>query len=258
MIWPRISNFQASSECGRLARLQMLDRGGPLVAQMDEQDVAEFAAGAAAQRIQDGLVLAHGFAPSLPLAGEIGGVAHPPDPSGEIGVGAEQRRVARGFDDLLVDQLVDPKIAVHVAMQVEAVHLVMQPLDLGDLGIGDVFAGEPAGQAFEPAHDVEQFGEILLAQLPHPGAAVRQQFDQSFRRQHLQGLAQRRARDAQHLAKLALGNAAAVGNVALDDVVAQPGQDLVMQRQVFPDGFRAGADGRRGVFTGNHRFMAGT
>ena len=125
-------------------------------------------------------------------------------------------------------------------MQVETVHLVMQPLDLGDFGVGDVFAGEPPGEAFQPAHDVEQFAEILLAQLPHPGAAVRQQLDQSFRRQHLQRLTQRRARDAQHLAKLAFGHPAAVGNVAFDDVVAQPGQDLVVQRQVFPGGIRAG------------------
>ena len=146
---------------------------------------------------------------------------------------------------------------MHVAVQVEAVHLVMQPLDLGDLGVGDVFAGEPPGEAFEPAHDVEQFGEIVLAQLPHARAAVRQQFDQPFGRQHLQRFTQRRARDAQHLAQLPLGNAAAVGNVAFDDVVAQPRQDLVMQRLVFPVGNRAGCDGRRSGITGNHGFHGG-
>ena len=73
----------------------------------------------------------------------------------------------------------------------------------------------------------------LLAQLPHARAAVGQQLDQAFGRQHFQRLAQRRARDAEHLAELPLRNAAAVGNVALDDVVAQPRQDLVMQRLVF-------------------------
>lgn len=72
----------------------------------------------------------------------------------------------------MVDQLIDAEIAVHVAVQVEAVHLVMQPLDLGDFGVGDVFAGEAAGQAFEPAHDVEQFGKIALAQLPNARATV--------------------------------------------------------------------------------------
>ena len=152
-----------------------------------------------------------------------------------------------------MDQLVDAEIAGHVAVQVEPVHLVMQPLYLGDFGVGDVFAGKAPGEAFEPAHDVEQFCQIALAQLPHPGAAVRQQFDQSFRGQHLQGFAQRRARDAQHLAKLAFGNATAVRNVALDDVVPQPGQDLVMQGLVFAAGIRAGAEGCRSSVTGNQR-----
>ena len=52
----------------------------------------------------------------------------------------------------------------------------------------------------------------------------------------------RRARDLQHLAKLAFGHAAAVRNVAFDDVVAQPGQDFVVQRLVFPGGIRPGSD----------------
>ena len=44
---------------------------------------------------------------------------------------------------------------MHVAMQVKTVHLVMQPLDLGDFGIGDVFAGKPSGETFEAAHHLE-------------------------------------------------------------------------------------------------------
>src|SRR6266446_5624829 len=97
------SHFVSGGASGRLGRcdtirLQMFDGGGPLVAQVQEQDVAEFAAGAATQRLQDGLVLTHGFSPALALAGKIGGVADPADPSGKVGVGALERRVARGFD----------------------------------------------------------------------------------------------------------------------------------------------------------------
>src|SRR5438132_12402709 len=95
---------------GRPGRAQMFDRSPPLVAQVVEQDVAEFAAGAATQRLQDGLVLAHGLTPSLALAGKIGGVANTPDPSCEVGVGALEHCVARGLDDLLVVQLVDAEI----------------------------------------------------------------------------------------------------------------------------------------------------
>ena len=119
-------------------------------------------------------------------------------------------------------------------------------------------ASRPAS-AFQAAHHVEQFAEIVLAQLPHAGAAVGQQLDQPFGRQYLQRLAQRRARNAQHLAELALRHAAAVGNVALDDVIAQPGQDLVMQRLVFPAGSRLRSQALVEVVSlGIRGFMAGT
>src|SRR5580692_11146256 len=88
------------------ARLQMLDRSGSLVAQVPEQDVAEFASRAATQRVQDRLVFAHRFTPALALAGEIGGIAYPANPPRKVCVRALERRIARGFDDLLVDQLV--------------------------------------------------------------------------------------------------------------------------------------------------------
>ncbi len=52
---------------------QMFDGCGSLVAQVLEKDVAQLASGAAAQRVQDRFVLAHGLAPALPLAREIGG-----------------------------------------------------------------------------------------------------------------------------------------------------------------------------------------
>ena len=143
---------------------------------------------------------------------------------------------------------------MHVAVQVEGVHVVMQPLDFGDFGIGDVFAGEPSCERLQAAHHVEQFGQIALAQLPHAGAAVGQQLDQSFRRQHLQGFPQRRARDAQHLAELPFGNAAAIGNVAFDDVIAQPRQDLVVQRHVLTVGHGRRRNRLRGGIMGSKGF----
>src|SRR6185437_4149566 len=117
------SNLKSGRFSSRgLDLLQMLHRRRALVAQVGEQDVGELAAGATAQRFQDRLVLAHGLAPALALAGEIGGVADAADTSGEAGIGREQGGVARGLDDLLVDELVDAEIAVHVTVQVEAVH----------------------------------------------------------------------------------------------------------------------------------------
>src|ERR1700689_2646497 len=87
-------------------RLEVLDRRGPLVAQVLEQDVREFVAGAAAQRFQDRLVLAHGLAPALALAGEIGGIAHPANAPRNVRVSVFKRLIARGLDDLLMDRLI--------------------------------------------------------------------------------------------------------------------------------------------------------
>src|SRR6266481_9266218 len=98
--------------------LQMFDGSSPLVAQMYKQNVAEFATSTATQCVQDGLVFAHGFPPPLALAGKIGGVADATNAAGEVGVSASQRCVARGFDDLVMDQLIDAEIAMHVAVQV--------------------------------------------------------------------------------------------------------------------------------------------
>src|SRR5439155_4086246 len=117
---------------GTSCRGQMFNGCGSLVAQVMKKDVAQLTSGAAAQRIQDRFVLAHGLAPALPLAREIGGIADAADPAGKTGVGRMQGLVARGSNDALVDALVGMKIAVHVAIEVMAVHLVVQPLDRGD------------------------------------------------------------------------------------------------------------------------------
>src|SRR3984893_6302604 len=117
----------------------MLDRGGPLVAQMVEEDVAKLAACPPPQRVEDHFMLAHRFAPALAFAGKIGGIADTAYPAGEIGISRQQCSVARRLDNFLMDELVGPEVAVHVAMQIEAVHFVMQPLDFGGSPISDVF-----------------------------------------------------------------------------------------------------------------------
>src|SRR4030088_2184762 len=123
----------------------MLDRGGLLVAQMVEEDVAELAACAPSQRIQDHFMLAHRFAPALAFAGKIGGIANTAYPAGEVGISRQQCSVAGCLDNFLMNELVGAEVAVHVAMQVEAVHFVMQPLDFGDFPISNVFACETSG-----------------------------------------------------------------------------------------------------------------
>ena len=61
-------------------------------------------------------------------------------------------------------------------------------------------------------------------------AAVGQDLDQALDRQHLEGFAQRRARNPQLFAQLLLDDAAAFRQVALDDQVAQPRRHGLVQR----------------------------
>ena len=64
----------------------------------------------------------------------------------------------------------------------------------------------------------------------HDRAAIGLDLDQPLDGQHLEGLAQRRARDLQHLAQLLLDDAAAFRQMALDDQVAQPRRHGLVQR----------------------------
>src|ERR1700737_4618363 len=116
---------------------QMRDRGGSLVAQVLEEDVAKLAARPPPQRVEDHFMLAHRLAPALALAGKISGIADAAYSAGDIGISRQQCSVAGRLDNFLMDELVDLQVAVHVAMQVEAVHYVMQPLDFGDFLIRD-------------------------------------------------------------------------------------------------------------------------
>ena len=175
-------------------------------------------------------MLAHRLAPAIALLVEIGGIAHAPDPAGEAVIGRAERRIAGSRNDHAVNLLVALEVAMEIAPQVMAVHFVVDALDLRHLGIADALAGEPAGESLEPAHHVEKLVQILGAEDAHARAAIGQQLDQPFRGQHLQGLAQGRARDAETLAEEALGNARAVGQAAFDDVVAQRRDQFAMKR----------------------------
>ncbi len=129
----------------------------------------------------------------------------------------------------------------------------MKLLDFFDAFITNIFACQPAGKALQPAHQVEQFADVVGVQWPNPGASARQQIDQAFGGQDLERLPQRRAGNLQHLAELPLRNAGAVGDVALDDVGSQRSQYLVMQRDVIARRavFRYGLSREGGDLVGN-------
>ncbi len=96
-------------------------------------------------------------------------------------------------------------------------HLEMQRADLVEFRLADALARQLAGHRLQPAHHLEQVVDGLAREQHHLGAAVGQQRDQPVAGQHLEGLAQWRARDLELVAQHALVEPGARGEVALDN-----------------------------------------
>ena len=103
--------------------------------------------------------------------------------------------------------------------------------DVGDLGIRDALAGELAGQRFKPLAHLEQVAHVLVGQPGRARAAVRQQLDQALGREHLEGFAQRRARDLQLFTEVALGNPRARRNLAIEQHGADAAYHFLVQHR---------------------------
>jgi len=130
-------------------------------------------------------------------------------------------------------------------------HLPLQLADLRQLVLGDVCAGELARQPFQRAHHLERVHDLVATQFRDLRAAVRQQDDQPFRRQHLERLAQRRARDGELFAQHAFVEPFAGRQCALGDHVAQLRDDGGVQH-LPADRARPGGFADASFTDGNH------
>jgi len=83
--------------------------------------------------------------------------------------------------------------------------------------------------AFEQRNYRKDVVQIALGDLGHKTATPRFVAQQPFGREHLERLAQRRARDLEPLAQRGLVEKAARGQRAGEDLLAQRGSDLVVQ-----------------------------
>src|SRR5260370_1059407 len=80
------------------------------------------------------------------------------------------------------------------------------------------------------SHHLKEIGRVLAGELGHARAAVGEQGDEAFASQHLEGLAQRSARDAEELAEVFLRDFAAWLEPALHDHVADARHGFVVER----------------------------
>ena len=108
-------------------------------------------------------------------------------------------------------------------------HVRMRGGDRVDLGVADALAGELAGEGLQSLADLEQVAHVLVGQLRRARPAMRQELHEPFRGQHLQRLAQRRARNLEPLAQIALGNPRARRDFAVEQDGADAVDDLVVK-----------------------------
>jgi hypothetical protein len=87
-------------------------------------------------------------------------------------------------------------------------------------------------EADEYFHLLADFRGIRVG---HDGADVRNEPNQAFRLERLQGLPQGRARDAKFLAQLRLRQTLTRFPAVLDDIQPQVRQDLIVHRRVAND-----------------------
>ena len=128
-----------------------------------------------------------------------------------------------------MDRLVELEIASEIATCMVSEHLVVQRADLVDLGVGRVHAGKFPGQRIQRAHDGQGLRQPHRVQLRDDSAAIRQQLDQAFRGEYLEGLAQRGAGQTQLGGQQAFVQPGACNEAPLDDQVAQAVRGLLVE-----------------------------
>ncbi len=100
---------------------------------------------------------------------------------------------------------------------------------------GDAARGQPGAQAFQFGHHLEHLQQCLDFDGPDSDALMTAQVDQSAGRQQPQGLAHRRARDAEALRDFlfiepAAGRQRAIGDVAFETPLQAVGQCFIRLR----------------------------
>jgi hypothetical protein len=129
-----------------------------------------------------------------------------------------------------VKDVVGAVVAVHIARGGAALEFVVQPLQLGQLGISGLGGGFERAAAFQQRHHRKQLVGIVVGQLDDAAAALRHQLHQALGGQHLQRLAQRRAADQPLLGQGLFVDPLARRQLALEDHGAQPRRHAVVQR----------------------------
>src|SRR6185437_7936620 len=165
------------------------------VAQVRAQDMGEAESVAPLQHVEDRLVLLYGQQPARRCHRRH--IACTADARRHRLVESTEHGIIGCQDDRLVNEAVTSIVADEITLAVMLDHLAMGGFDCSNLRIADAFAGEFAGERFQPLTNLEQITYVLICEFGCARATVRQELHQPFSCEHFERFAQRRARDLQ-------------------------------------------------------------
>ncbi len=117
----------------------------------------------------------------------------------------------------------------------------MQSADLADFLVSGVLANERRGHRFQLFENIKHISRRLRSECGDNRSTAGYQLNQAFRRQHLEGFAQRCPRDAELFAELPFMDAHSGGQRTIDDHIPDSGNhDRVQCRTFDRDDFGSG------------------
>jgi len=148
----------------------------------------------------------------------------------DLSISLAQQRIFGGAVDGSVNTRIETVVPGQVAACEARQHFKVQGANLSQLQIRYALRRQFSRHAFKFREDFKCMRHIAFAEPDRHGAAVRQQIDESFGGHELDRLPQRRARNGQQRAELALVELGARRNVPLHQHLAQTQCHLVVQR----------------------------
>ena len=168
----------------------------------------------------------------------------------------EQPAVAGEFLDAPMERLVRVEEGFNATLAGGILELIVDRPQLRDVGRPGLAQGVRRAAALEQRHQRENVVKILARNLGHVAAAARLQFDETFGGQHLERLAQRRARNPVLLGESLLVDPGAGGEFVGENALAQALGDFLVKRGRCNAGHGDGRSGRasRNALTCLHNY----
>ncbi len=167
------------ADCSWLMFADVFAHGFAFAAHVVEHQLAHCLAVTAAQRVDDGFMLAHRVAQTVAV-NEICRVSQPPDDGVRGRVVRTQEWIGGGIHDSLMNLLVQAEIIRELMPQIVGIHFQMHAFDRGDVLVRNALAGGAPGDEVESGDQLKEIADVGFGKLAHARAAVGKKLDQPF------------------------------------------------------------------------------